>query len=65
MRDKYGNLIYVRAEGRSSIVDPHELCWFYLVELAVKCGSYKKADTIHYLLPGLNLNNGLRKVLGK
>ena len=39
---------------------PHELCWFWLEELAKKCGPYMKIEEIYYLIPGKSLEEGLR-----
>ncbi|KAL2894817.1 Antiviral helicase SKI2 [Bienertia sinuspersici] len=55
-------LKYIGGMGRTFKVDVDELCWFFLEQLAKKCGCYNLIEEIYYLIPGLNLDNGLRKV---
>ena len=43
-------------------VDPNELCWFGLEELAKKCGPYMKSEEVYYLTLGKSLDEGLRRV---
>ena len=43
-------------------MDPDKLCWFWLEELAKKCGPYMKIKEIYYLIPGKSLEDGLRRV---
>ncbi|CAH9113065.1 unnamed protein product [Cuscuta epithymum] len=59
---KNDKLLYLNGESKSFDVDPDELCWFWLEELAKKCGSYTIIEEIYYLVPGLPLDNGLRRV---
>lgn len=58
-----GDLVYEGGVGRTFAVDPDEICYFYLIELGKKCGDYE-IEGVFYLIPGLNLTNGLRKVNG-
>ncbi|KAL2943716.1 UDP-N-acetylglucosamine--N-acetylmuramyl-(pentapeptide) pyrophosphoryl-undecaprenol N-acetylglucosamine transferase [Bienertia sinuspersici] len=55
-KDKNGDLFYN--------VDADELCWWFLRDLASRCGSYRKdkIQTIYYLMPGMSLAEGLRRV---
>ncbi|CAH9118432.1 unnamed protein product [Cuscuta epithymum] len=55
-------LVYVNGRSKFFEIDPDELCWFWLEELTKKCGSYNVIDEIFYLVPGLSLDKGLRKV---
>ncbi|KAL2922604.1 GTPase-activating protein BEM3 [Bienertia sinuspersici] len=55
-------LKYIGGMGRTFKVDLDELCWFFLEQLAKECGCYNLIEEIYYLIPGLNLDNGLRKV---
>ncbi|CAH9106999.1 unnamed protein product [Cuscuta epithymum] len=59
---KNDKLLYLNGECKSFDIDPDELCWFWLEELAKKCGSYTRIEEIYYLVPGLPLDNGLRRV---
>ncbi|CAH9121765.1 unnamed protein product [Cuscuta epithymum] len=59
---KKDKLLYLNGECKSFDVDPDELCWFWLEELAKKCGSYTTIDEIYYLITGLSLDKGLRRV---
>ena len=43
-------------------VDPDELYWFWLEELAKKCGPYIKIEKVYYLIPVKSLDEGLRRV---
>ena len=51
-------------EGRTFNVDPNELCWFYLEELAKNCGAYMKIKEINYLIPCKSLDEGFRMAYG-
>ena len=53
---------YLGDEERRFNVDPDELCWFWLDELAKKCGPYMKIKEIYYLILVKSLENGLRRV---
>ncbi|KMT17588.1 hypothetical protein BVRB_2g036860 [Beta vulgaris subsp. vulgaris] len=55
-------LVYLGGECKTFEVDPDELCWWWIEKLAKKCGGYKKICEVHYLLPGLSLEEGLRRV---
>ena len=44
-------LWYLGGEDRRFNVDPDELSWFWLEELAKKCGPYMKIKEIYYLIP--------------
>ncbi|XP_056690438.1 uncharacterized protein [Spinacia oleracea] len=57
-----GETIYEGGRGRTFPVDVDELCWWDLEVLAKKCGGYENIDGLFYLIPGLSLANGLRKV---
>lgn len=52
---------YVGGKIKTFPVDADELCWWYLLELAQKCG-YKTIDSILYSVPDLNLDSSLRQV---
>ncbi|KAL2934406.1 Nucleoprotein TPR [Bienertia sinuspersici] len=56
-------LVYMGGMGRCFSVDPDLLCYWDLLEFAKKCG-YVSVDTMYYLVPGLSLENGLRKIVG-
>ena len=49
-------------QERTFNVDPDELCWFRLEELAKKFGSYMKIEEIFYLILGKSLDEGLNRV---
>ena len=53
---------YLGGKKRRFNVDPDELCWFWLKELAKKCGPYMKIKEIYYLILGNNIEDGLRTV---
>lgn len=53
---------YVGGEGKTYPVDPDELCWFFLEEMAKECGGYRKIEMIYYLKPGCSLDDGLKRV---
>ncbi|XP_021725070.1 uncharacterized protein LOC110692374 [Chenopodium quinoa] len=55
-------LVYYGGLGKTFDVDPDELCWWDLVDLAKNIGNYSKIDTLYYLIPGMSLESGLRKV---
>uniref|UniRef100_A0A803KQL0 PB1-like domain-containing protein n=1 Tax=Chenopodium quinoa TaxID=63459 RepID=A0A803KQL0_CHEQI len=58
-----GGLCYINGQGRTFSVDPDELCFFYLVELVMKCARYDgRIQGFLYLVPGLSMVDGLRKV---
>uniref|UniRef100_A0A803MQT9 PB1-like domain-containing protein n=1 Tax=Chenopodium quinoa TaxID=63459 RepID=A0A803MQT9_CHEQI len=58
-----GQLCYRNGEGRTFSIDPDELCSFYLVELVMKCARYDgRIKGFLYLVPGLSMVDGLRKV---
>ncbi|XP_010675433.3 uncharacterized protein LOC104891435 [Beta vulgaris subsp. vulgaris] len=62
-KNSLGVTQYVGGEARTFPVDADELCWFYLEELAEKCGNYSKVDEIYYLVPGSSsFEEGLRRV---
>ncbi|KAL2902675.1 Mediator of RNA polymerase II transcription subunit 13, partial [Bienertia sinuspersici] len=53
---------YVGGEGRTFLVDVDELCWWFLDQMARKCGAYKKIVEIYYLMPHSTLDEGLKRV---
>ncbi|KAL2900434.1 Nascent polypeptide-associated complex subunit alpha muscle-specific form [Bienertia sinuspersici] len=55
---------YEGGMGKSCSADPDELCWWDLRDLACSCGPYEKEmiEGLYYLIPGLSLDEGLRKV---
>ncbi|CAH9091128.1 unnamed protein product, partial [Cuscuta epithymum] len=57
-----GQLQYVGGQRRCFDVDADELCWFWLEELAGKCGKYSSIDDIYYLIPGETFEKGLKRV---
>ena len=57
-----GKIEYVGGFGRTFSVDPNDLCWDFIWELAEKCCLGKKIANVNYLIPGQSLRNGLRKV---
>ncbi|CAH9125871.1 unnamed protein product [Cuscuta epithymum] len=61
-RKQDNELVYLNGNSRTFEVDPDELCWFWLEELAKKCGTYNIIDEIFYLIPGLTFDKGLRRV---
>ncbi|CAH9134895.1 unnamed protein product [Cuscuta epithymum] len=42
-------------------IDADELCWFWLEELAKKCGDYCTIDAIYYMVPNVTYEEGLRR----
>ncbi|KNA06637.1 hypothetical protein SOVF_179230 [Spinacia oleracea] len=63
-KEQKNGVVYLGGKIRTFEVDLDELCWFWLVDLAKKCGegSYQKIEQVFYLVPGKNMNNGLRRV---
>ncbi|XP_057251345.1 uncharacterized protein LOC109134136 [Beta vulgaris subsp. vulgaris] len=62
-KNKYGNLDFVGGDARTFQVDADELCWFYLEELANKCGKYSSISEIYYLTPHCkSFEQGLKRV---
>uniref|UniRef100_A0A803MZM6 PB1-like domain-containing protein n=1 Tax=Chenopodium quinoa TaxID=63459 RepID=A0A803MZM6_CHEQI len=57
-----GELVYERGRGRTKSVDPDELSYFDLLELAKECSNGKAVEGVLYLIPGLSLCNGLRRI---
>uniref|UniRef100_A0A803MRN2 PB1-like domain-containing protein n=1 Tax=Chenopodium quinoa TaxID=63459 RepID=A0A803MRN2_CHEQI len=58
-----GTLCYMNGVGRTFNVDPDELCSFYLMELVMKCARYEnRIKGFLYLVPGLSMVDGLRRV---
>ncbi|KAL2898823.1 Potassium-transporting ATPase KdpC subunit [Bienertia sinuspersici] len=53
---------YVGGQGRTFMVDVDELCWWFLREMALKCGNYSGIEEIYYLIPHSNMDEGLRRV---
>lgn len=58
-----GELVYMGGQGRTFQVAPDELCYWELILFAKKCG-YSEISGIYYLVPGMSLANGLRKIVG-
>uniref|UniRef100_A0A803LC23 PB1-like domain-containing protein n=1 Tax=Chenopodium quinoa TaxID=63459 RepID=A0A803LC23_CHEQI len=58
-----GELVYVGGKGRNIKVDTDLLCYWELFEFANQCG-YITVDGFYYLVSGLSLENGLRKIEG-
>lgn len=58
-----GELVYVGGKGRNFKVDTDLLCYWELLEYANKCG-YIAVAGIYYLVPGMSLEDGLRKIDG-
>lgn len=48
--------------GRTFPIDPDEICIWDLIELGRKCGDYTDQVRLFYLVPGMTLSTGLRKV---
>ncbi|KAL2925707.1 AT-hook motif nuclear-localized protein 27 [Bienertia sinuspersici] len=63
-KDNHGHMRYEGGMGKSCSADPDELCWWDLRDLACSCGPYEKEmiEGLYYLIPGLSLDEGLRKV---
>uniref|UniRef100_A0A803LCE1 PB1-like domain-containing protein n=1 Tax=Chenopodium quinoa TaxID=63459 RepID=A0A803LCE1_CHEQI len=59
-----GELVYSGGEGRIFSVDPDELCYFDFIGMAKSCGQYKGIDGLFYLVPGMYLVDGIRKIGG-
>ncbi|KAL2920729.1 Chromodomain-helicase-DNA-binding protein 9 [Bienertia sinuspersici] len=57
-------MCYEGGMGKSCSADPDELCWWDLRDLFCSCGPYEKdmVEGLYYLIPGLSLDEGLRKV---
>uniref|UniRef100_A0A803LLK9 PB1-like domain-containing protein n=1 Tax=Chenopodium quinoa TaxID=63459 RepID=A0A803LLK9_CHEQI len=58
-----GELVYVGGKGRNFKADTNLLCYWELLEYANKCG-YIAVAGIYYLVPGMSLEDGLRKIDG-
>uniref|UniRef100_A0A803MV18 PB1-like domain-containing protein n=1 Tax=Chenopodium quinoa TaxID=63459 RepID=A0A803MV18_CHEQI len=58
-----GDLVYEGGRGKSKQIDPDFLSFFDIIELAKECcGESNDVAGLYYLLPGLSMTNGLRKV---
>ncbi|KAL2938836.1 Filamin A-interacting protein 1-like, partial [Bienertia sinuspersici] len=57
------DMVYKGGVGRNFVVDPDELCYWDLVEFGRKCG-HDNVQGMYYLVPGMSLENGLRKIIG-
>ncbi|KAL2940259.1 Leishmanolysin-like peptidase [Bienertia sinuspersici] len=57
-----GEMICVGGQGRKFKVDPDELCYWKILEMAKKCGNYSTIIDVFYLVPSISLLEGLRKV---
>ncbi|KAL2922877.1 Palmitoyltransferase ZDHHC2 [Bienertia sinuspersici] len=55
-------LVYCGRQCKTFRIDPDELSWWDLEERAKECGNYTHIESIHYLLPGLGFDKGLRRV---
>ncbi|KAL2896636.1 Callose synthase 10 [Bienertia sinuspersici] len=60
--DNKNKLCYVGGEGKTFKVDPDELCGFDLRQQAKSCGGYGNIEGLYYLVPGMCMNEGLKKV---
>ncbi|KAL2942915.1 Biosynthetic peptidoglycan transglycosylase [Bienertia sinuspersici] len=56
-------MVYKGGVGRNFFVDPDELCYWDLVEFGRKCG-HDNVQGMYYLVPGMSLENDLRKIIG-
>ncbi|KAL2923150.1 Ribosome maturation factor RimP, partial [Bienertia sinuspersici] len=57
------DMVYKGGVGRNFVVDPDELCYWDSVEFGRKCG-HDNVKGMYYLVPGMSLENGLRKIIG-
>uniref|UniRef100_A0A803MVP0 RNase H type-1 domain-containing protein n=1 Tax=Chenopodium quinoa TaxID=63459 RepID=A0A803MVP0_CHEQI len=57
-----GEVLYKGGKVRTFSIDLDKLCWWWLEDFAKKCGDYDKIDYLYYLVPGLTLADGLRKM---
>ncbi|KAL2945614.1 Glucose-repressible alcohol dehydrogenase transcriptional effector [Bienertia sinuspersici] len=55
-------LIYQGRKFRTFRIDPDELSWWDLQDRAKECGDYSHIESIHYLVPRLGFDSGLRRV---
>ncbi|KAL2892664.1 Gag-Pol polyprotein [Bienertia sinuspersici] len=55
-------VVYCGRQCKTFRIDPDELSWWDLEERAKECGNYTHIESIHYLLPGLGFDKGLRRV---
>ncbi|KAL2929721.1 Early nodulin-12 [Bienertia sinuspersici] len=55
-------LQYVGGQAKNYAVDLDELCWFFLKQLAEKCGPYNDVHEILYLTPHCSMDDGLKRV---
>ncbi|KAL2930621.1 Antiviral helicase SKI2 [Bienertia sinuspersici] len=55
-------LQYVGGQAKNYAVDPDELCWFFLKQLAEKCGPYNDVHEILYLTPHCSMDDGLKRI---
>ncbi|KAL2932633.1 Hemoglobin and hemoglobin-haptoglobin-binding protein C [Bienertia sinuspersici] len=55
-------LQYAGGQAKNYAVDPDELCWFFLKQLAEKCGPYNDVHEISYLTPHCSMDDGLKRV---
>lgn len=59
---KNGELVYLGGQGRTFQVNPDEMCFWGVHELACKSGNYSEVDKVYYKLDGKTLMEGLRCV---
>ncbi|KAL2942163.1 hypothetical protein RDABS01_030513 [Bienertia sinuspersici] len=50
-------------EGKTFVVDPDELSYFEMLDLGKKCGEYSGSCDLYYVVPGLSMLEGLRKIV--
>uniref|UniRef100_A0A803M872 PB1-like domain-containing protein n=1 Tax=Chenopodium quinoa TaxID=63459 RepID=A0A803M872_CHEQI len=58
-----GEMVYQGGKGATKQVDPDLLCYFDLLEMGKECGEVKVVEGLYYLIPGLSLSNGLRRIV--
>ncbi|KAL2942453.1 Cortactin-binding protein 2 [Bienertia sinuspersici] len=60
---KTGELVYLGGQGKTVLFDPDELCYFDIMKSATESGQYETVSGVYYLIPGLAMAEGLRKVV--
>ncbi|KMS94659.1 hypothetical protein BVRB_016540, partial [Beta vulgaris subsp. vulgaris] len=61
--DRQGVMVYVGGQGRTLQIRPDELCYWDLLNLAKESGPYETVHGVFYQVPGLDMQQGLRKVV--
>uniref|UniRef100_A0A803MIV1 PB1-like domain-containing protein n=1 Tax=Chenopodium quinoa TaxID=63459 RepID=A0A803MIV1_CHEQI len=58
-----GHLVYEGGKGSTREISPDEICYWDLILLAREVSNGKTVEGVYYLILGLSMENGLRKVI--